>query len=285
VFGDGFSGAPAGTVADVTLATRRSVLDVVAADTRALRARLGANDRRRLDQHLQGVSDLERQLQGGMPVVAGCSRPERPTDSYPAIDAEQIQWEPLAAAQTELLAFALACDQTRVFTYRFSPCNDYTVYPGFPTFVIDPTTTNTGTSMHGMTHTEGGDQPGVQQCVTFSMTKLAELLERLLATPDGTETLLDNSAILAFTECTEGRSHNATGQPGIPFIIAGRGGGSLVHPGIHYKSPLQGDSPSETNGRNVSVVPLTLMRALDTGITSWGEGPGQATEVIAELLT
>ena len=51
--------------------------------------------------------------------------------SYAAIDTEQIQWEPLDAAQRELLVFALACDQTRVFTYRFSPCNDYTVYPGF----------------------------------------------------------------------------------------------------------------------------------------------------------
>ena len=66
------------------------------------------------------------------------------------------------AAQTDLLVFSLACDQTRVFTYRFSPCNDYTVYPGFPTFKIDPTTTNTGTSMHGFTHNEGGDQPNVR---------------------------------------------------------------------------------------------------------------------------
>src|SRR6185436_17388999 len=111
--------------------------------------------------------------------------------------------------------FALACDQTRVFTYRLSPCNDYTVYPGFPTFVIDPTTTNTGTSMHGMTHTEGDDQPGVQTCVSYSMSKLADLLERMMATPEGTGNLLDNAGILAFTECTEGRSHNATEQPGI----------------------------------------------------------------------
>src|SRR5262249_7049193 len=152
-----------------------------------------------------------------------------PPASYPAIDNEQIQWDPLTAAQTDLLVFALVCDQTRVFTYRFSPCNDYTVYPGFPTFKIDPTTTNTGTSMHGMTHSEGGDQPGVQQCVTFSMSKLAALLERLLATPEGTGSLLDNCAILAFSECTEGRSHNATTAPGIPMIVAGRGGGSLVH--------------------------------------------------------
>src|SRR5262249_29087664 len=149
----------------------------------------------------------------------------------------------------------------------------------------DPTTTNTGTSMHGMTHSEGGDQPGVQQCVTFSMTKFADLLERLMNTSEGSGNLLDNCAILGFSECTDDRSHNATEQQGIPFIVDGRGGGSLVHPGIHYKSPMQGDQSSETKGRNTSVVPLTLMQALGTGITRWGSGPGEATKVISELLT
>ncbi len=284
VFGAGFSTGTTTNVADVTIATRKSVLDLVAADTRALEARLGTNDKARLDQHLQGVLDLEKQLVGMPATAAGCTKPTRPASPYAAIDAEQIQWEALTTAQTDLLVFALACDQTRVFTYRFSPCNDFTVYPGFPTFKIDPTTTNTGTSMHGFTHSEGGDQPNVQKCLAFSMTKFASLLERLLATPEGAGSLLDNCAILGFTECTEGRSHNATNQPGIPMIVAGRAGGSLVHPGIHYKSGTQGDAANENNGRNVSVVPLTLMQALSTGITTWGVGPGQATKVITELL-
>jgi hypothetical protein len=290
VFGTGFSpsgGASDGGVSDVTLAARRSVLDLVATDVKQLQMKLGARDRHRLDQHLQGVTDLENQISSSglpMPGTGACARPTRPGSSYPAIDNEQIQWEPLNAAQTELLVYALACDQTRVFTYRFSPCNDYTVYPGFPTFMIDPTTTNTGTSMHGYTHTEGGEQPNVQTCVKYSISKLANLLERLMALQEGAGNLLDNCAILGFTECTEGRSHNAHEQPGIPMLVAGRAGGSLVHPGIHYKSPLQGDASGETKGRNVSCVPLTLMQAVGAGISSWGKDAGRATKVIAELL-
>jgi len=34
----------------------------------------------------------------------------------------------------------------------------------------------------------------------------------------------------------------------------------------------------------VSVVPLTLMQALGTGITRWGSDSGEATKVISELL-
>jgi hypothetical protein len=292
VFGAGFSPPGSGTpppdpVSQVTLATRRSVLDLVAGDITALQMKLGANDRHRLDQHLQGVMDLEKQLTGSgvpMPGTGACMTPTRPDSSYPAIDNEQIQWEPLNAAQTDLLVYALACDQTRVFTYRFSPCNDFTVYPGFPTFKIDPTTTNTGTSMHGFTHTEGGDQPSVQTCVTFSISKLAGLLERLMGMQEGAGNLLDNCAILGFTECTEGRSHNAQQQPGIPMLVAGRAGGSLVYPGIHYMSPTKGDASGETRGRNVSCVPLTLMQAVGAGMTTWGSGAGQATKVITELL-
>jgi hypothetical protein len=282
-----FGGAAAAPMASVTLATRRSVLDLVAQDTKALQARLGAADKQRLDQHLQGIVDLEKQLQG-MPMTAAaggsCTPPGKPASSFAALDREQIQWQPLTAAQIELLTYALVCDQTRVFTFRFSPCNDYTVYPGFPTFKLDPNDTNTGTSMHAFTHNEGGDQPNVQKCVTVSMTSFASLLERLQQTPDGDGNLLDNCGILGFTECSEGRSHNAMSQPGIPFLVAGRAGGKLVHPGIHYRSPMQGDQASETNGRNASVVPLTMMQALGTGITAWGVGPGKATKGISELL-
>ena len=69
------------------------------------------------------------------------------------------------------------------------------------------------------------------------------------------------------------------------MLVAGRAGGALVHPGIHYKSPARGDAPSEGKGRNVSVVPLTLMQAMGTGITAWGQGVGRATKPISELLT
>ena len=83
VFGAGFSTGTTTNVADVTLATRKSVLDLVAADTKALEARLGATDKARLDQHLQGVIELEKQLVGMPVMTAGCTAPTKPAGSYP----------------------------------------------------------------------------------------------------------------------------------------------------------------------------------------------------------
>ncbi|MFO0593912.1 MAG: DUF1552 domain-containing protein [Myxococcaceae bacterium] len=283
VFGAGFSPPGGNDVAAVTIANRKSVLDVVAQDTRKLQGKLGAKDKARLDQHLQGISDLERQLTAMPTMSATCGKPARPGSSYPALDAQQIQWDQLSGVQTDLLVHALSCDQTRVFTFRLSPANDFTVYPGFPTFTIDPNTTDTGTSMHAFTHWEGGDQTNVGKCVQYAMTRFALLLEKLKATPEGTGNLLDACGIMGFTECTEGRGHNATQPPGIPILIAGKLGGRLVHPGIHFVSPTPG-SGAEPRGRNVSAVPLTLMTALDTGLTTWGTAEGKATSPISELL-
>jgi hypothetical protein len=87
------------------------------------------------------------------------------------------------------------------------------------------------------------------------MTNFATLLERLLSvpsvnqdvtrggdtllnTPEGPGSALDNCAILGFTDVDEGQSHNyQQNSPGtgIPMIVAGRAGGRLVHPGIHYR--------------------------------------------------
>ena len=47
---------------DPKLALRRSVLSTVMDDANALRQRLGANDKQRLEQHLDAVRDIEARL-------------------------------------------------------------------------------------------------------------------------------------------------------------------------------------------------------------------------------
>jgi hypothetical protein len=89
----------------------------------------------------------------------------------------------------------------------------------------------------------------VQKCVTFSISKRANLLERLMAVPEGAGNLLDNCGILAFTECTEGRSHNAHEQPGIPMLVAGRAGGSLVYPGSTTNLRSRATPPARPRAR------------------------------------
>jgi hypothetical protein len=103
------------------------------------------------------------------------------------------------------------------------------------------------------------------------MNKLGTFLGKLKDTPEGAGNLLDNSAILASSDVSEGQPHSINDYP---IVVAGRAGGALVHPGIHYRSG---------SGENTSKVLLTLLQAMDLDITEFGNGGGRTTETLGAI--
>jgi hypothetical protein len=259
LFGPGFTAPGAGPgVVDPRLRLRRSVLDAVRADASALRARVGVNDRLRLDQHLESIRALENQImliEEAPPPPNSCAAPADPGD----VANEQLT--PITDAMSELLALSLACDQSRVFSIMYSGGVALTVYRE-----LDITTEH-----HGLSHDEPGDQPQMHRITTFIMAKLATFLERLKNTPEGDGNLLDRCAILASSDTAEGQPHSITDYP---IIVAGRAGGALVHPGIHYRS---------SNGENTSNALLALLQAMDLEIGEYGNGGGRSSTSLAAI--
>ena len=259
LFGPGFT-APGGGPAtvDPRLRLRRSVLDAVRADASALRGRVGASDRIRLDQHLESIRALENQIQlieDAPPPPNACAAPEDPGD----IANEQLT--PITDAMAGLLALSLACDQSRVFSIMYSGGVALTVYRE-----LDITTEH-----HGLSHDEPGDQPQMHRITTFIMAKLATFLERLRDTPEGDGNLLDRCAILASSDTAEGQPHSINDYP---IVVAGRANGALVHPGIHYRS---------SSGENTTDVLLALLQAMDLEVEEYGNGGGRSTRPLAAI--
>lgn len=157
---------------------------------------------------------------------------------------------------SDLLAIALACNQTRVFSMMFSGSTASTVY-----WEVGLTEGH-----HQLTHDEGGDQPQVQASTVFTMQMFAQLLVSLKSVPEGAGNVLDNTAILASSDTSDGRFHNIRDYP---ILVAGRGGGYFKYPGIHYRSPSGGESTSN--------VLLSVMRAAGTNVTQVGGGGGLST--------
>ena len=227
---------------------RRSVLDAVAKDIEGLKVRVGASDRRRLDQHFEHVRGIERRLQEGGVVGgpgAGCAAPAMPGAFADTPQGEPL--EPVMTAMSDLLALALACDQTRSFSVMFSGSTASTVF------------WQAGVSRghHQLSHDEAGDQPQIQATTVFTMKMFGILLARLKATAEGPGTLLDNCAILASSDCAEGKSHS---NKDYPILIAGKAGGKLKYPGIHHRAV----------GQNTNQVLLTLLRAVGLQRPSFG---------------
>ena len=99
------------------LSARRSVLDAVMGQFSRLRPKLGANDRRRIDQHFESIRSLELRL-ASEPVA--CALPNEP-GVYPDQNGQE-QIEAKNEVMSEPVALALSCDLTRavvaVFTCR-----------------------------------------------------------------------------------------------------------------------------------------------------------------------
>jgi hypothetical protein len=260
LFGPGFTAPGDEPVIDPKLGLRRSVLDAVMDDTNSLIARVGAADRARLEQHFEGIRDLElrlARLEEDPPNLASCEKPAEPMIEYPPIDGRP-QMSAVSRAMSDLMTMALACDQTRVFSMWFSDSVSNVLYPG------------AGSGHHQLTHDEPGDQPQVNDIVLQIIGELGYLVDRLRSIPEGDGTLLDSCAILGTTDCSYGRQHALEEYP---IIIAGTAQGALTT-GIHYRSIAS---------ENASKVPLSLVRAMGIPAASFGAEDGLVTDGLGAI--
>lgn len=264
LFTDGFVGGGAEPAPpDPRWSLRKSVLDVVRQGAAELNGRLGKTDRARLEQHLDSIRTIENKLtaleNGQNPGAIACAAPLEPgalpdpEEGEPLIERTELH--------AELLAMALACDLTRVFSISFSCGVSGTVFPSL----------GINTGRHNLSHDEGDDQPGMQSSTVYIMERLATFLEKFKAVPEGTGNLLDNMAMMASTDVSEGLPHSIDDYP---VLVIGKAGGTLVHPGIHFRS----------EGQNTSDIHFTVLQALGLPFASFGGEDGESSTTIPALL-
>jgi hypothetical protein len=238
-------------------AARKSVLDLVSAQTTSVRQRLGAHDRARLDQHLDSIRTIEQRLRQP---AAECVVPPTPADPPPNEGRQ-----PIAENNTllsDLMAMALACDMTRSFSIMFSQAGS-----GVVMWQVGATD-----GLHYTCHTEGLPQNIVHGAVVFTMEQLGYFLGKLATTEEGAGYVLDNCSILCTSELSQ--QNPAHDNTEFPILIAGKGSGRL--PGnLHYRSGSK---------RNISCAVLTALRGAGLPMEGFGYGPGAVTEGIPGLI-
>jgi hypothetical protein len=234
---------------------RGSMLDLIADDLAALQRKVGHADRARLDQHLTSLRAVERRLEAPAP---SCGLVQAPALIEAPMGLEQVEAQHRQMA--ELIALALACDLTRVFTVQFSACagNERFWQLG------------SDEGLHVITHLEPMPQPTIHAATTLTMGCFADLLDVFQRTPDGAGTLLDNVSVLATSDVADGFTHS---NDDYPMLIAGGGAGRL-QPGTHLR----------TQGSSVSRGVLTALHGAGVALPSWGVAQGRETEPYSELL-
>ncbi len=198
-------------------ASRRSLLDFIQDDARRLADRVGAADRRKLDEYFTAVREAEARIE----------RMERlppqavPAGVAPPPAAEGL--EPRIRLLCDMLVLAFQTDTTRVCTFSLANEGSGMRYPHL----------GVNDGHHELSH-HGGDPEKLDQIAkinTFHAQQFAYLLGRLKAVREGEGTLLDNCLLAYGSGNSDGDRHN---HDDLPILLAGRGGGS-VRAGRHVQ--------------------------------------------------
>jgi hypothetical protein len=259
------AGVPAmpGTPAmpDPVRAMRKSILDTVLEDFGALNQRVGSADRARLDQHAEAIRAIEKRIGSQPEVSGGACNPVQPAMDPTGSNSKEPLEERMAA-MGDLLALAMSCDVSRVFTIQFSGS------------AAGPVFWQVGADRghHDISHDGASSQALIEACTIFTMQQFTGLIKKFRDTPDGAGNLLDSMALLATSDTSDGAAHTVNDYP---IVIAGRAGGALVHPGVHYAS-----SAEHTNKAL-----LTILRAVGVDLPELGMGSYRQTMGVSALET
>jgi hypothetical protein len=230
------------------LMARRSLLDSVTESLADFRQGLGASDRARVDEYVDAIRDVERQIQKAEEQgVRELPSLDRPT-GVPATFPEH------ARLMFDLQVLAFQTDLTRVITFMMGRELSGRTYPEIG--VHD--------GHHPISHHQ--DDPAklakLTQVSTHHTAQLAYYLDRLRSTPDGDSTLLDHMLILYGGGMSDGNAH---APDNLPVLLLGGAGGQLGG-GRHLRVP------SNTPIANLHA---TILPMLGVGVDRFGNSTGR----------
>jgi hypothetical protein len=203
----------------------RSVLDFVLDDAKRLQSNLGTTDRRKLDEYLTAVREIERRIEQSAKFAIAIPPSGKDKDFTGDYNFEQH-----IRLMFDLQVLAFQSDATRISTFILA--HDGSNRP-FPFIGISD-------GHHDLSHHRNDEakKAKIAQINRFYTTQFAYFLEKLKSIPEGEGTLLDNSMIVYGSGISNGNEHLHTN---LPVILAGRGGGTITtgrHVRVREKTPM-----------------------------------------------
>jgi hypothetical protein len=227
---------------------RRSILDFVMTDTRKMQTSLGPTDRRKLDEYLSSIREVERQLvkaeQDSIVIDPGMAKPY----GVPPDFGEHFK------LMSDMLLIAFQADLTRVATFLMTREGTSRAYREI----------GISDGHHPCTHHQ--NKPDLMEKVTqineYHTAQLAKWLQRMKDTKEGDSNLLDNSMIVYGAGLSDGNRHL---HEDLPTLLIGRGGG-------HFKPGRRIIYRKETPMNNFH---LTLMDRMGVHVENFGDASGR----------
>jgi hypothetical protein len=232
-----------------------SILDFVREQATEINRAISAADRRRIDEYLTSIRDIERRIQAppaNLPANAagGMQRPTR----VPTVFREHFR------LMADMLVLALQADMTRIATLVLGTEGNRRSYPelGFTE------------EHHGVSHHAGN--PALREKFIrineHHVGELAYFIDRVAASREGENSLLDNSMIVYGSGMADGNAH---AHADIPTLLFGKGGGT-IDPGRHVICP---------NNTPICNLWLSLMERMGVDAERFGDSTGRLAQLRA----
>jgi hypothetical protein len=197
-------------------ASKKSVLDFVQQDAKAMQKYLGRSDRHKLDEYLTGVREIERQVEK----AEAMGIPKDP--GVPAPDANPGSYKDQLTLMLDMMVLAFKTDSTRIASFLMA-------HDGSNRSFAD---IGVSDGHHNISHHQHNPDnlAKIAKIDRFYMERLAYFLDKLNTTPDvDGKSLLHNSMIVYGGCISDGDRHN---HNDLPIVVAGHAGGAFS-PGRH----------------------------------------------------
>ncbi len=217
-------GAGTGKGADASRRRRlqKSVLDMVLDDAKSLGGKANAADKRKLDEYLTSVRDIEQRIERAEKFTAqmpDVKAPEGVPDSY----EEHIK------AMFDLLALAFQTDSTRIATFMLAHDGSNRSF----------TEIGVPDGHHSISHHQRDPEKlrKLGLIDRFYLKQLGYFITKMKSIREGDTNLLDNSMIVYGGAISDPDRHD---HSRLPIILAGKGGGTITN---GRRMVLEGEVP------------------------------------------
>jgi hypothetical protein len=236
---------------------QKSILDLVQEDSARLQRELGSTDRRKMDEYMTAVRDIEQRL----------DKAEKAAEEIdlariaPGLEKPMgipVDFGEHARLMFDLMTIALQTGMTRIVTFMMAREGSNRSYREIG--ITD--------GHHGLTHhRDNQDWIGkIKQINRYHVDQFAYFLKKLDSIQDGEGTLLDNSMILYGSSIADGNRHT---HHDLPILLCGGGAGKL-RPGRHVQYPFH--TP-------LTNLYLTMLEHMDVPTASLGDSTGRLNHV------
>lgn len=262
---------------------KMSVLDGVLDGFSRFRKKVGTADGQLLDAHADHIRSMEKQLEA-LSAVVECTLPDVSSSPSNLDSAAQKIAGPLLV---DIILHSLRCGLTSVATLQIADIiNPWLPNPYESAFEI-------GHSLHHAANDVGVNGPEANRFDdwiativpnrNWRMELLAQLIQGLKATPEGTGNMLDNSIVMYTSEFSTGSVHSVRD---VPMLLAGRAGNRWTTGKHHYFNKLAKNDPTTTEYEtDVSThnVFTSVLNAFGYDDAHFGNDTAYKTGPLAEL--